>query len=315
MGARSRFVSCAIGGATVVWSISVGWAAGLAAQAAPVASPTGPQTAATALTSEQAFKNIQALKGIPVDDFMGTMGIMSAALGFDCAECHTGAGTDKVDWAFDTPRKRTARRMVELVAMINRTAFGTRQVVTCWTCHRGRDRPAVTPSMETVYGTPPSDMDDVVTPAQGQQTAEQILDKYIQVVGGTQKLSSVTSYIAKGTSVGFGGFGGEGQVEIYAKAPDQRTMIIEFKDNPGRDNAVRSFDGRIGWMRTPLSVLGEYEVSGSELDGARVDAQLSFPAQIKQVLTNLRAGFPTTISDLPAPSSQASVQPIEMFGQ
>src|SRR5439155_23543574 len=57
------------------------------------------------------------------------------------------------------------------------------------------------------------------------------------------------------------------------------------------------------------------EVSGSELDGARVDAQLSFPAQIKQVLTNLRAGFPTTISDLPAPSSQASVQPIEMFGQ
>src|SRR6266540_6911440 len=123
MGARSRFVSCAIGGATVVWSISVGWAAGLAAQAAPVASPTGPQTAATALTSEQAFKNIQALKGIPVDDFMGTMGIMSAALGFDCSECHTGAGTDKVDLAYHTPRKIIARRMVKMVSTINHDNF------------------------------------------------------------------------------------------------------------------------------------------------------------------------------------------------
>src|SRR5580704_11683255 len=50
-------------------------------------------------TSDQVFKNVQVLKGIPVDDFLGTMGIMCAALGFDCAECHTGAGTEKVDWA------------------------------------------------------------------------------------------------------------------------------------------------------------------------------------------------------------------------
>src|SRR5580693_9133849 len=56
-------------------------------------------------TSDQVFKNVQVLKGIPVDDFLGTMGIMCAALGFDCSECHTGAGTVKVDWAADNPRK------------------------------------------------------------------------------------------------------------------------------------------------------------------------------------------------------------------
>src|SRR5262245_446637 len=44
--------------------------------------------------AEEVFKNIQVLKGITADDFMGTMGIMSAALGFCCAECHTGAGTE-----------------------------------------------------------------------------------------------------------------------------------------------------------------------------------------------------------------------------
>jgi photosynthetic reaction center cytochrome c subunit len=316
MSVWPRRMSLAVVGAAVVWLIGVASAGHAAAQAGAALSRTRPQaSSATALTSEQAFKNIQALKGIPVDDFMGTMGIMSAALGFDCSECHTGAGTDKVDWAVDTPRKRTARRMVEMVATLNRTSFGGRQLVTCWTCHRGRDHPMVTPSMETVYGTPPFEMDDVLIATQGPQSADQILDKYIQALGGAQRLSGVTSYVGKGTSVGFGGFGGEGQVQIFAKAPDQRTMVIEFKDAPERGAAIRSFDGRIGWQRTPLSVLEEYELSGSELDGARLDAQLSFPGQIKQTLTNLRVGEPTTISDLPAPSSQMSGQLIAMFGQ
>jgi photosynthetic reaction center cytochrome c subunit len=308
----SRRVNPAVAGATVVWLISVAWSGHMAAQAGPPASRTRPRTSsATAQTSEQAFKNVQVLKGIPVDDFMGTMGIMSAATGFDCSECHTGAGTDQVDWAVDTPRKRTARKMVEMVSTLNRTNFGGRQVVTCWTCHRGRDRPLVTPAMETVYGTPAWEMDDVLIPGQGGPSAGQILDKYIEAVGGAQRLSGLTSYIGKGTSVGFGGFGGEGHVEIFAKAPDQRTVVIEFTD-ANRGNATRSFDGRVGWLRTPLSVLDEYEISGSELEGARLDAQLSFPGQIKQLLTNLRVGSPTTISDLPAPSSQA---PVPMFGQ
>jgi photosynthetic reaction center cytochrome c subunit len=307
----TRRVSVVFGGATFVWLTSVAWTGHLAAQAGTVPAPPVPAKSATAQTSEQAFKNIQVLKGIPVDDFMGTMGIMSAATGFDCSECHTGAGTDAVDWAADTPRKRTARRMVEMTSALNRTSFGGRQVVTCWTCHRGRDRPLVTPAMETVYGTPAWEMDDILITDQGGPTADQILDKYIQALGGAQRLASLTSYVASGTSVGFGGFGGEGRVQIFTKAPDQRTMIVEYTD-ADRGNAVRSFDGRAGWLRTPLSVISEYELSGSELEGARLDAKISFPGQIKQALTNLRVGLPTTISDLPAPSSQESTP---MFGQ
>ncbi|MBV8730346.1 MAG: hypothetical protein JO336_11125, partial [Acidobacteriia bacterium] len=41
--------------------------------------------------SENAFKNIQVLKGIPVDEFMGTMGLFSGALSVCCGDCHTGA--------------------------------------------------------------------------------------------------------------------------------------------------------------------------------------------------------------------------------
>jgi photosynthetic reaction center cytochrome c subunit len=256
--------------------------------------------------AEEVFKNIQVLKGTSVDDFLGTMGIMSAAVGFDCSECHANAGTDKVDWAADTPKKLTARKMVTMVAAINRDNFNGRQNVTCWSCHHGRDRPATTPQMETVYGPGSTEMDDVLTPIPGQLSAGEILDKYIRALGGAERLAGLTSYVATGTSFGFGGFGGGGAVQILAKSPDKRTTWIEFKAETGRGDSIRSYNGRAGWIKTPLAVLTEYELTGSELDGARLDAQLSFPGQIKQALTNLRVSAPATISDLPGPSSQTA---------
>src|SRR5947199_7658556 len=267
------------------------------------------------LLAEEVFKNVQALKGIPLDEFLGTMGIMAAALQFDCSDCHVGAGTDKVGWAADTPRKRTARAMVNMVAAINRNNFGGRQLVTCWTCHRNRDKPLVTPLMATIYGMPAFEPDDIVAQAPGGPAANSILGKYIQAAGGAQRLAGLTSFSGKGTSVGFGGFGGGGDVEIVAKAPDKRATIILFKEETGRGDQIRTYDGRTGWVRKPLNVLGEYQLTGSDLDGARFDAQLSFPGQIKQILTNIKSGATTTITDLPAPTSQASLQKDITLGQ
>src|SRR3954463_4065948 len=118
----------------------------LALQAGAQPAPTRPPLV------DDVFKNVQALKGISVDDFMLTMGIMSAAVGSDCVGCHPSAGTTDVDWALDTPRKRTARRMVQMVTTINRETFNTRRVVTCWPCPRGRDKPMTTPTLDMVYG-------------------------------------------------------------------------------------------------------------------------------------------------------------------
>jgi hypothetical protein len=158
--------------------------------------------------------------------------------------------------------------------------------------------------MEKVYGEASLESDDVITQAPGQPTAAQIIDKYIQTIGGAQQLDNLKSYIAKGSSVGFGGFGGGGHVQIFAKFPDERTTLIEFDASTGRGDSVRAYDGRVGWIKTALTILTDYELTGGDLDGARLDAELSFPGQIKQVLTNLRVGLPTTISDLPGPSSQ-----------
>src|SRR5580765_8802884 len=93
------------------------------------------QSAPQGQMAEAAFKNIQVLKGIPVDEFMGTMGLFTAALSYCCKDCHTGAGTSNPKWEADPPKKVIARRMMQMVATINQQNFNGRQMVTCWTCH------------------------------------------------------------------------------------------------------------------------------------------------------------------------------------
>src|SRR6266702_8373419 len=149
--------------------------------------------------SEEAFKNIQVLKGIPVDEFMGTMGLFSAALTVCCGDCHTGAGGSNPKWEADPPRKQIARRMIQMVNTINRDNFNGRQVVTCWTCHRGNSSPAVTPSIDSIYGEPNVAPSDILSPAgatAGAPPADQILDKFIQALGGADRVNSLTCYTA-----------------------------------------------------------------------------------------------------------------------
>jgi len=278
---------------------SMAVAAALAATIGVGVRARGEQTAAPKKPTmvDDVFTNVQALKGIGVDDFMLTMGIMSAAVGSDCVGCHPSAGTDHVDWALDTPRKRTARRMVQMVTALNRDSFNGRQVVTCWTCHRGRDRPVTTPTLDVVYGPPVDESDDVLTAAKGVASVDQVIEKYMRAIGGAANVARVTSFVATGKSVGYRGFGGGGIVEVAAQAPDRRATHISFPEYPDRGVSVRTYDGRSGWIATPLAVVPKYELAGSERDGARLDAMLSFPAQIAQALTSLRVGPPSTIAE------------------
>ncbi len=279
--------------AATLWS-SLGWIDGAAAQSQI--------TVASGKKAGEAFKNVttSTLKELSVDDFLAAMGVISGALGYDCADCHPHAGTDQADFVADTiAEKRTARRMIEMVATINRTNFAGVQRVTCYTCHHGRDIPVTTIALDNLYASPPREDDDVVPPSTvaGQPTADQIIDKYQQALGGTQRLATLTSFIATGASIGYGEFGGDGEFTIYAKAPNQRTTQITFKDHPDRGDSTWAFDGKTGWIKTPRGLLAEYELVGEELDGARFEAQLAFPAQIKQSLNNWRVGQRRTIGN------------------
>ena len=277
----SRRPSLAVAAGVIVWLASIA----LTGAQAPAPKPQ---------MSEQAFKNIQVLKGIPVDEFMGTMGLFSAALSVCCAECHTGAGTSNAKWEDDPPRKRTARRMVQMVAAINRDNFNGRQIVTCWTCHRGSQSPLVTPALDRMYGEPVIEPPDILARAtSGEPTADEIFDKYIQALGGAARLASLTSYVAKGTSTPFGDVVGKGYAtEIYAKAPNQLATIVHQQEG----DMARTFDGREGYFLLPLTVIELYPWTGGALEGAKLDAELAFPGRIKEFLTNWRVGFSTTLN-------------------
>jgi hypothetical protein len=245
------------------------------------------------------FKNVTSsgLKDLPVDDFITAMGVIADDLGLDCADCHPDAGTDQVNWVIDTRQKRTARRMIEMVATINKTNFAGVQKVTCWTCHHGRDVPASTIALDNLYDTPNSEKDDVVKAETDGPTATQILDKYIAAVGGAERLAGMTSVVIKGNSIGYMGLGGQGDFTIYAKTPNQKATTITFKDHPDRGESTWAVDGTSGWMRTPRGLFSEVQLVGGELDGARLEAQLAFPGQIKTALTNWRVGPKQPIGD------------------
>ena len=185
-----------------------------------------------------------------------------------------------------------------MMSAINRDSFGGRQVVTCYTCHRGSTSPKVTPSLAALYGAAPSDetSDDIVAQAPGAPAADEILDKYIQAIGGTQQLAKLTSFAAKGTYEGFDSDFSKLPVEVFAKAPNQLATVVH---KPNGDKSTIC-DGRAAWTAAPETdvPVPVLPLAGGDLEGAKVDAELSFPARIKQDFIGFRAGFPaTTIGD------------------
>jgi len=205
----------------IVISLLSGSCSALVAQTAG-----GAQTASDTkpLMAEQVFKNVQVLRGITVAEFMGTMGFISASLSLNCLDCHVNESADDfAKYAVDTPIKQTARKMLLMVQAINKQNFGGVTTVTCYTCHRSDVAPRFTPSLEEQYATPPprdpNDIEVVAQPDPHAPTVDQILDKYIQAVGGAQQIAGLKSFTARGTYAGYDTDFGKVPAEIYAKAP------------------------------------------------------------------------------------------------
>ena len=268
-----------------------------------VAQAQGPKmpTPPLGIKSSQYFKNVttSTLKDLTPDDFLSAMSVITDDLGYDCADCHPGAGSDKADFVSDAySTKKKARQMIEMVANINKTNFSGVQLVTCYTCHHGRERPVTSIPLDRVYSGPPPEDDDIVPSAiKGAPTADEILNNYITALGGAQRLAGITSFVSTGTALGYGGFGGDADFVLYAKSPNQKTIEIFYKEHPDRGVSRWAFDGRVGWIRTPRALFEEYQLQGGELSGARLEAQLAFPGQIKTSLSNWRAGLNRTIND------------------
>ncbi|MGA2076289.1 MAG: c-type cytochrome [Terriglobia bacterium] len=167
-------------------------------------------------TAEEAYKNIQVLKGVPADQVIPAMQFMSASLGVECEHCHVERQFDKDD----KKPKQTARKMMQMMFAINKDNFNGHREVTCYSCHHGVADPVGTPLVADAE-TPPEQrgaMSPEAAKPAAMPPADQIVDKYVQALGGAEALEKITSRVEKGKLTGFGNR--EFPIEVYAKAPD-----------------------------------------------------------------------------------------------
>ena len=253
--------------------------------------------------SDKVFKNVQVLKGITVDEFMGTMGVYTTSLSLCCGNCHVGAGTSNPKWEDDSnPRKRMARTMTQMVQNINKTNFGGRQVVTCWTCHRGQLSPSVTPPLDFAYGDAVVNPPDLLSRApNAAKTVEQIFAKLIEAQGGQARLNQITSYSGKGKSLLFGEVGEGNPAEIYAKTDGHFATYVHQQEG----DVVRAYDGANAWWQLPLTVTPQYPLTATLLEGQKFDAAMAFPWRVRNFFTN-RVSFDRRLKAWTSTSSRAA---------
>jgi hypothetical protein len=246
--------------------------------------------------AEQVFKNIQVLKGIPVDEFMNTMGFFATATGLNCTDCHIEeSGGSWRRYADDNALKQQTRRMVVMMRTINQQNFGGRQVVTCYSCHRGYSRPALQPSINLLYGSPPPDEPgDPFQQMPGQPSPDSVLDKYLAAVGGAQRLAAFTSFTAKGLYMGFDD-ADKSPMEIFARASGERSTVVHRRLGENSTTITPT----AAWMTAPPTErpVPLIDITGQELDGVKFDASIFFPGRIKQSLTKWRTGIPQLLEN------------------
>lgn len=224
-------------------------------------------------TAEQVFKNIQVLKGTPADQWQTTMQFISNSLGVECEFCHVQGAPEKDD----KKTKLTARKMIEMQAAINKNHFNGDREVTCYSCHHGTEHPAGIPIIAEEEPKRPQVPAEEAAPL---PSADQIIDKYIQAVGGAEALQKITSRVQKATiSIGERQF----PAEVVSKAPNKRISTVHA---PNGDN-ITAFDGHAGWLGNPGG-RPPRDMNSQENEAIGFDATFYLPLEIKKMFTQLR---------------------------
>lgn len=286
----------------------LGWAAMAVlffATASPAA-PKGPQDAAgQPKTAAETFKNIQVLKDIPASELIPAMRYITTALGVGCDFCHDPKHFDSDDKA----EKKTARRMMEMMFSIDQDNFKGKREVTCYTCHAGAKKPVTTPILPEggaaptqagLNGRGKSAAGETAERGEGEEgpsgqaatqgnwpTAEEIIAKYVQAIGGEKALERVKT-LAEGGSLEMSARNIQAKVEVDRKAPDKAITAVEMP----KGIMAHGFDGRVAWAQRGNDV---DPILGSELVQEKRWAAFYPGADISTYYTRLQVDGVETI--------------------
>lgn len=187
-------------------------------------------------TAEQVYKNIQVFKGMPASELDATMAFISGSLGVKCNYCHVNPFEKD-----DKPQKLAARKMIQMVFDLNKGSFNGQAAVSCYTCHRGQPQPISVPAVGQNLWQQSNQAAKEVSPL---PNVEQVLERYVQAVGGREAIEKVNTRVLKGSRVGADGV--LVPEEVYSKAPNKLLVITSYPKQVFRTG----FNGSQGWARS-----------------------------------------------------------------
>jgi len=236
-------------------------------------------------TAAQVYKNIQVFKTLPASELDQTMAFISGTLGVKCNHCHTNPFEKD-----DKLTKQTARRMIQMVFDLNKGSFAGDKAVSCFTCHRGKPLPVSVPAVgQNLWAPKPAPPKDVPLP-----TVDEILDKYVQALGGAVALQKITSRVARGSRIGADGV--LIPEDVYQKAPNKLLTVTSYPDIVFSNG----FNGSEGWGRS--STGGVRELPGQMLTQLKRDSEFYKELRTKELYPKL-----TLIGKSPVADSEAYV--------
>ncbi len=250
---------------------------------------------------EQTRKNIKVLTGLPDSQLIPVMNFMSASLGRRCNFCHI---TDKGRDGFaldDKPEKNTAREMIKMVMGLHKQNFPGASEISCFTCHRGQQRPVNVPPLPLPTPLPrPSASPAATTGAAPTQpsgapsppptpTADEIYSKYIAAIGGQANVDKIKSRTAKGSVAQPNG---TVTVDIAQGAPDKFHITATTPTGAFE----RGFNGSVGWEKGPQGVRA---LAPAEVAQLQNSIGLLRHIRLKEQFTSMRARGTQLIGDRP----------------
>ena len=266
--------------------------------AVPGQTPAAP-VAPTEKTVEQARTNIKVLNGLPDSQLIPVMNYMAASVGMRCNYCHVNRNGQWDYPSDDKEEKLTARVMIKLVLDTNKTTFKGNPEVSCYTCHRGRTEPTGLPLPVTLPSPRPQPSRPIpgqatATPAptprptSNAPTADLIVAKYIEALGGQAAIDKLKTLVIKGTYTDANG--AALPCEVYLAAPDKFYIIVTTPAG----TIERGFDGKVGWEKGGRGVT---EIMGAGLDDLKAMFMFYRNLKLKEQFTQMRIGRRDKIGD------------------
>jgi hypothetical protein len=119
------------------------------------------------------------------------------------------------------------------------------------------------------------------TPTEPLPSLDQILDKYVETLGGKAAIEKITTRQISG-SFEIPAMGASGTLKGYTKAPNKSLMVI---DVPGFGVIQQGFDGSAAWADDPMG--GLRDITGDELVTTKRDVDFYREAHLKDLFPKM----------------------------